>query len=637
MSIYSLLKVSPNNISYYRTRDKLLEYVEERVLAKIEAARRNRDMLDTQQKHKAYVEEMRQKFIENLGVLPYEKNRPLNTKVTGTVTEDDLTIENIIFESRENVFVTANVYLPKNREKQSAAVLFFMGHSVPGKVAQHYQKVARRIARQGFIVLAVDPTGQGERLNYVEKGEARPLVEGATVDHSYFGYQCILTGDSPTGYFIADGMRAVDYLESRDDVDSERIAVTGASGGGTMTCHMMICDERVKAAAPSVFVTSRDVYMKASQPQDAEQIWLNSLNYGFDFEDICVCFAPKPCMILAAEYDFFHIEGTEKTVERTRRIWEMYNSEELHLTVDNVRHSYSEAMAENCANFFGRIFGVDYKNNINNKAVFDEKKLWCTKSGQVVLDNENALNMYQENSNRAQKLFGINKEKARQFLIEKMNFERQPIRLHMRYYANEICENGLKYIPMMWFVQERLPNTGMLVTHYKTRTPEKITVLLTERGCLDLERTIYRIRKIIKDGGAVFIPELSSMGRNEIDGQLAEGFLGSGAKGGGGYMYSINMNMLLMGDSLCALRLFEIDTMLRMLREYFTDDISIYAEGRMANIAGLYHIVDESVAMELSEHDSYRDIVFNKYYENYNIYEIILPGIIKYLDKDSDI
>lgn len=636
MSLYSLMNQSPNDGTkdgrYYGTKGKLLGYARNKVVTKIKEAEDKRALVDTQEKHKEYVDFMRAKYIENLGYIPYDKTYPLNEKKVGEIVEDDLTIEKVVFESRKGVYVTANVYVPKNREEKSAAVIFVLGHAEHGKACDRYQKVARRIARQGLIVLIYDPTGQGERLNYAERSLKAPMVPATTKDHTYFGSQCLLTGGSPAGYFIADAMRAIDYLESRPDVDSERIGLTGSSGGGTMTCHMMVCDDRIKAAAPGTFFTGREIYMMAGEPQDAEQIWLNSLDYGFDFPDILGCFAPKPCMILAVEYDFFHIEGTEEAIEQSKKFWKLYGSDELHLAVDKSVHAYTDVLADNSARFFGRLFDTDYKNNIRIDVSLPIEDLWCTDSGQVVFDFEDAITVHDENKKRSKELFGVYKDKAREFLTEKMNFGRDGISLHLKYYTDAVYENGLKYVPMMWFSQRHLPNCAYLISDFKTDKPDKITVLLTDNGTKDLEHNIYKIRKLIKGGNAVLVVDLSGMGQNGPEGQdFVE------AKGQHGYYFDVNMNLMLCGDSICALHLYEISKMIKMLKEHYTDDISIYAEGRMANVAGLYSLIDNSVDIVKGEYESYSEIIENKYYENYNLSEIILPGIIKYISKEGDI
>lgn len=625
MSIYTLMNQSPNNW-YYSTREKLYEYAENKVLDKIRKSKEVRALINTTKKHKEYAELMRKKFVENLGILPYDHDYPLNEKVVGVINEDELTIEKVIFESRKNVYITANVYVPKNRSKKSGAVLFVIGHAHDGKFCNQYQKVARRIAKQGLIVLVYDPTGQGERLNYCEENIEKPMVSAAVCDHIYFGNQCLLTGDSPAGYFIADAMRAVDYLESREDVDSEKVGITGSSGGGTLTCHMMICDSRIKAAAPGTFFTSRDEYIKAHLAQDAEQIWLNSLCYGFDFHEILGCFAPKPCMILAVEYDFFLIEGAEEVVDECRRFWKMYGSDELYFVTDKSVHAYTDVLAENAAQFFKKVFDADYENKIRYDISLSQNDLNCTNSGQVSFDFEDAVNMYEENKKRYEKISGILNNSLNEFLKERMYFEREKINIHLKFFSDPLYEHGLKFVPMMWFSQKALPNYAYLITEFKTEKIDDMYVILTDNGTKDIEKNIYKVRKALKNHDAVLVADFSGIGQNETLGDHDQN-----ARDAYGYFYNINMNLMLCGDSIAALHLFELDTMVKIIGQYYTEKISIYSEGRMANIAELYSKINFDIKFTFGDYESYKEIVENKYYEGSNFAKILLPGIIKYL------
>ena len=626
MSLSTLMDM-PVKYGYYRQREMLLEYSESKVMEKVRLADESRQLIDTPEKHKEYVEQLRAKYIENLGVLPYDHEWPLNVAVVDILEEDDLTLEKIIFESRENVYITANIYVPKNRSEKSAAILFVLGHSEEGKADRRYQKVARRIAKRGLIVMLYDPTGQGERLNYVERNFDAPMVAPTVWDHIYFGNQCILMGDSPAGYFIADAMRAVDYLESRPDVDRDRIGITGSSGGGTMTCHMMICDPRIKAAAPGTFITSREMYMKTRIPQDAEQIWLNSLCYGFDFHDIMACFAPKPTMILAVEYDFFLIEGTEDVVKDTRHFWNMYGSDELHFVVDKSVHKYTDVLATYCSDFFGRIFDTNTENKIACDKFWPEEEIRCTKTGQIVWEFENAVTIFDENKRRFEQCGGALKGKLEEFLKEKSYFERETINLHLKYFEKPIYEYGLKYTPIVWLTQKGLPNYAYLITEFNVaKVLGEVIVILTDGGTKDIERNIYKIRRMIKTGKSVLVVDFSGMGQSGPQGGLE-----SSAKEMYDHYYNINMNLLLCGDSICALHLFEMDTMVNVLSENVTDQISFYAEGRMANLALLYREMNPNIEVTIGEYEGYEEIIRNKYYEGYNFPEILLPGILKYL------
>lgn len=179
------------------------------------------------------------------------------------------------------------------------------GHHEQAKHHPEYQTVCQHLVKSGLIVLAIDPIGQGERLSYYEQALDGPTIRSCTGEHDYAGSQCWPLGDGLARYFVHDGMRGIDYLCTRPEVDSDKIGVTGNSGGGTQTSLMMVCDPRIAAAAPATFIMNRRTYLFAGGAQDAEQIWPGMSALGFDHEDILLAVAPKPVRVLSVQYDFF--------------------------------------------------------------------------------------------------------------------------------------------------------------------------------------------------------------------------------------------------------------------------------------------------------------------------------------------
>ena len=119
-----------------------------------------------------------------------------------------------------------------------------------------YQQPLLNLVKKGFIVLAIDPIGQGERLQYFDPVKGESTIGSSTLEHSYPSVQVFLIGKSVARYFIWDGIRGIDYLVSRKEVDPKRIGVHGLSGGGTQTAYISALDERVVASAPAGYITS---------------------------------------------------------------------------------------------------------------------------------------------------------------------------------------------------------------------------------------------------------------------------------------------------------------------------------------------------------------------------------------------
>ncbi|MCL4194209.1 MAG: acetylxylan esterase, partial [Thermoguttaceae bacterium] len=207
-------------------------YFESRVRQVERAADERRAALKTKADAERYVADVRQKIMESFG--PFPERTPLNAKVTGTVDRDAYTIENVMFESRPGFLVTANLYIPKGREFPLPGVVGTCGHSVNGKAAEAYQSFAQGLARLGYVCLIYDPLGQGERFQYVDE-KLNSRVGPGVSEHLLAGNQQFLVGEFLGSWRAWDGIRALDYLLTRKEVDPNRVGVTGNSGGGTMS------------------------------------------------------------------------------------------------------------------------------------------------------------------------------------------------------------------------------------------------------------------------------------------------------------------------------------------------------------------------------------------------------------------
>ena len=204
--------------------------------------------------------EVRAKILAMLG--PFPAKTPLHPRITGSLERKGYRVENVLFESRPDNYVTANLYLPtESGEGPFPAILGSCGHSNNGKASTVYQRVFAGLAKLGFVVLVYDPPGQGERFLYFDPQLGESVLHPewpTTVEHTMAGIQCLLTGSNAANYFVWDGIRGIDYLLSRPEVDPDRIGATGNSGGGTLTAYIAAVDERVKVAVPSCYITRWD-------------------------------------------------------------------------------------------------------------------------------------------------------------------------------------------------------------------------------------------------------------------------------------------------------------------------------------------------------------------------------------------
>ncbi len=217
------------------------------------------------------------KVWECIGGKP--ENTPLNAVVTGIIEREKYRIEKLVFESQPGFFVTAHLYLPKSGAKPCPAILAPLGHYPEGKVARSYQTVFQNLARKGYAVLAFDPPGQGERLQYLDHSGSKSLYM-PTGEHDRFGWPALLVGSSAAQIEAWDGIRAVDYLVSRPEIDTTRIGCCGHSGGGTQAMFLCALEPRIKAAVVVEGHTENlagEDYEAPGAYADAEQNLIGSL------------------------------------------------------------------------------------------------------------------------------------------------------------------------------------------------------------------------------------------------------------------------------------------------------------------------------------------------------------------------
>ena len=212
-------------------------------------------------------------------------------------------------------------------------VLFQMGHSTNGKAYDVYQKCCQGLARLGYVVLAFDPMGQGERTYYPGPVAWRTRLPGTADDeHTVPGKQMLLVGDSSARLQTWDAVRSLDYLASLPMVDPQRLASTGQSGGGTNTMLLAAVDDRLAAAAVACPNTENIAVANFNPPgatDDAEQNFPGAGPLGFDRWDLLYPLAPKPLLVLPSARDFFgtyspnYISSGSEEFGKLKKIYEV--------------------------------------------------------------------------------------------------------------------------------------------------------------------------------------------------------------------------------------------------------------------------------------------------------------------------
>ncbi len=331
-------------------------------------------------KRRSYV---REQILKDLGGFP--DRTPLNAQVVGVLERPGYRIEKVIFESQPHFYVTANLYLPKTGHPPYPAILYPLGHERGGKTNPTWQQMLGSLATKGFVALAWDPVGQGERLQIFDEDLRESKVGNSTTEHTVVGTQCMLVGDHLARYTIWDGMRALDYLLSRKEVDPARIGLTGNSGGGTHTAYIAALDDRIQVAAPSCYITSWHLMLDTIGPQDAEQTFPLWLQEGLDYPDYLYAFAPKPYILLSAIRDFFPIAGARETFAEAEKVYSAIGErEKVGMFEADDGHGYNKSRRLAAYDWFGRwLKGARDTDPEPQIEMATPEELRCTATGQV--------------------------------------------------------------------------------------------------------------------------------------------------------------------------------------------------------------------------------------------------------------
>lgn len=357
------------------------EYFVARVKEAEDAALKAKAALKTKEDVEAYVAAVREKIRQSFG--PNPERTPLNAKITGTVERDSYKIEKVIFESRPGFLVTGNLYLPQGRKGQLPGVVGVCGHSTNGKAAEAYQSFAQGLARQGYVTFIFDPIGQGERLQYVDAA-LKPKRGNGTSEHLYAGNQQFLVGEFFGMWRAWDGIRALDYLLTREEVDPKHVGITGNSGGGTMTTWLCGVEPRWTMAAPACFVTTFRRNLENELPADTEQCPPRAIALGLDHDDFLAAMAPKPVIILAKERDFFDVRGSLEAFARLKRLYTLLGAaDNIQLHIGPTDHGYSQENREAMYRFFNRVTKISSADKEPALTIEKDETLQCTPHGQV--------------------------------------------------------------------------------------------------------------------------------------------------------------------------------------------------------------------------------------------------------------
>ena len=371
----SWMKYQNLNHAWYRHVHQLADqYLDQRA----ETVRK----CNTQEAMLQRIETLKEQFLASIGGLP--EKTPLRPQIVGRLDRKSFTVEKLLYQSLPGYYVTACLFIPKVRQEPAPAVIYCSGHAGQAFRSPTYQGVILNLVQKGFVVLAFDPIGQGERYQYLD-ATGQPNRGGPTNEHSYAGIQALLTGSSIARYMIHDGIRAVDYLISRPEVDSSRIGITGRSGGGTQSAYIAAFDSRIMAAAPENYITSFRRLWQSNGPQDAEQNFLGGIRRGLEHADLLTVRAPRPTLMLTTTRDIFSIQGARETIAEVKGVYGLFEAgDQFHWTEDDAGHQSTKSNREAMYAFFQKHLRLPGDPTDHPMELFAEEELRITETGQVV-------------------------------------------------------------------------------------------------------------------------------------------------------------------------------------------------------------------------------------------------------------
>lgn len=368
--------------TYSDASNTLIHYVTNEALSMLAQRKKNINNIRTLQQWKDRQQYIARALGNAVGAFPLKT--PLNATITRTTVKEDFRVEHIVYQSQPGYHVTASLFIPSGLGNRKApAIIYCSGHSDKGYRA--YQQVLLNLVKKGFIVFAFDPAGQGERVQHFRPGQPSLLFPWPAFEHSYIGAQLFITGNTLARDFIWDGIRAIDYLFSRTEVDTTRIGITGRSGGGTQSACIAAFDDRIKAVAPENYITSFTSLLHSIGLQDAEQNFFSGIRYGLDIADLLILKAPRPTLVLTTTRDMFPIEGAREAEAELRRVYKAYNAvNHFNLVTDNAAHASTTKNREAMYAFFQKVFDMPASSADAAISPLTAAELQVTPTGQVL-------------------------------------------------------------------------------------------------------------------------------------------------------------------------------------------------------------------------------------------------------------
>ena len=464
-----------------------------------------------------YREAVRQKIIRLFGDRPEQSS--LHATVTGQLKQQGYRIEKIVFESFTDHHVTTNLYVPEGRGP-FPGVLLFCGHEDVSKATESYQKTAILFAKNGFVVLVIDPISQSER-HQLTGQNGKPLTRGGTTEHTLLNEGSNLLGYSTPADERWDNLRALDYLVTRKEVDTTRIGCLGNSGGGMQTMYFAGYERRIKIIAVCSYLATRERTMELTGPADGCAQMPNEGKAGIELSDYLIAAAPKPLLVLAGRYDFIDYQGTLLATEELKKVYAALGQPgAVDLFTYDDGHGISQPKREAAVTWFRRWMYKDVK-PVKEAAVTlpSEAELRVTAAGQVNASFTNEISIAKRNL----MAFEAFQDARKNFMNHDRDSINQQIRKLLgieknikavRVQSSGELKKGLLSFHKMILRREGEPPLPLLAL-YPSGSRKMLMLVLHEGGKNKMAAKDTLLQSFLDQGCVLLLADLRGMGETE--------------------------------------------------------------------------------------------------------------------------
>lgn len=550
---------------------------------------------------------------------------PLNARITGRIEREDYIIEKILFESRPNYYVSGNLYLPKNVSFPVPAHFNVIGHAATGKADERYQRMSIAQAKNGFVVFTIDQLGQGER--QVAKYTSWASAPGNA--HKILGIQAFISGTHIFNFMVWDAIRAIDYMVSRPEIDSDKICMTGSSGGGMMTTYILPFDNRVTVSVPTCNPNTWSYRVHANLGTDHEQVFFGAFESNIDPRgDPLFIQVPKPLLLNTT---------TDDQLNPPRGVWDLstwlFKSYSVHgvpekfdVTMVKAPHAYNKEQREITYSWMMRWTGKDAANFWEEDFPIEkEGDLWAAPSGSVfnVPDSKQThmlvldyLNVHKAIWRKVKTEEAVKKHKVKMkgLITQLLNDNFSDRNFNCNFKEKRRVED----ITIQPFILNPEPDIllpGVLLKPESNISISNVILYINENGKNEILKDLDLVKSILNKGNSICAIDLRGMGETSPD--MADKFWD-----------------FLSGKPIFGQRVRDVLTVLQWLKEseIKAQNIKYWGTGMCALYGAFAGVLSENISGFFLEEPliSFESVIkvdipeYNK--------EILLPGVLDKFD-----